>query len=780
MKSTQLAEYPRLKSVLSPTYYDELYTYSEQHAKEFRNTFINFYSVFVDLTITQGKTGYAALNIISNSTTLERHYRLLIGFIWSKYLTFSYGSKHNYSNITFQILNQLANNNNLTLTKVNASTKSINASVQKCLDEFYALDLSQNILEYYQGWTVNSKEGRELNLHLARFYDTYGKKFTDKCFNAISNYILTQKANTAETLIIGLTTLLNAFTRVYPSKESLEENLQASRSHHLFELVMNLLFAESQAKGHDPKFFFRFWKNSVKTYSECFINTGVFDEPLKPFLTPEFKVPKDSTLTFSIGGKLTPKETERWLVVIPLHIKDEEAIEIIKQRLERDLTHIRTIAHKIFEEIKQRLDRNEKHKSEGTIKPKGDGTNSVNFGFKIGFNHLKNTIATFNYHGFTHTPNYAKFLGFDSTSELTKELCLPTPSTINALISLLILEHPLITPSWLQKWELFDKSGTQVGFKQSSNQWIAVSYKDRRGARNSQQEVILNDYSKSIVETLIEHTQFARESLKAKGDTNWRYMLLTATLTGARYRHGLVKSMSVRNQFQEALSIATYQSSGEVLLDQAEAEALSQLVTLKAIRKAVGLQVYLETNSLHAVAEALGHKKVRLELLGSYLPKPLMEYFNARWVRQFQNAIVFEAMKDSLYLFDALDFSHDELSEFLENHGIKKLPENLGRSFGFKAENTTSSSDNNHIDEITFTLSTALLQVIIAIKTVIESADKEDAFKDIVTVWYESAVFILTSLNLESKSHVDILPLLEKAKSNPLNIDRFKENLLCR
>lgn len=540
---------------------------------------------------------------------------------------------------------------------------------------------------------------------------------------------------------------------------------------------MNILFAESQAKGHDAKSFFIIWKTIiVKAYKECFVETGVFDEPLKPILTPKFKVPKSSALTFSIGGNLTSKETDRWLVDIPLRIKDEEVIEVIKQRLERDLTHIKTKAHQLFEEINRRQERNEIYRREGVVKPWGHGNNSLNYGFEIGLNNLKNTVATFYHYGFGKTLNYTKFLGFDSASELSKELSLPTNSTIYTLTALLILEHPSITPSWLKKWEMYDKSGAQVGFKQSNNLWVAVSYKDRRGARNSQQQVILNDYSKSIVETIVKHTQFTRESLKLRGDRNWRYTLLTATPSRAMRPH----DMKRRNKFHEELATTSFRSSGEIILSEAEAKALSKMITHRSIRKAVGLQVYLRTNSLQAVAEALGHKKVNVWLLSIYLPKPLMDFFNSRWVRQFQNAIVFEAMKGSPYLFDAIDLSQDEITEFIENHGIGKLPDHLNRAYGFVPKSTKDPNDNEHIDEVTFTISTALLQLLIAIKTVVENADEEDNFVDIVTTWYESAVFILTSLSLESKNHVDVLPLLKEAKANPLNIMRFKENLLCR
>ncbi|MBF4291771.1 hypothetical protein EAY50_27390, partial [Vibrio anguillarum] len=50
----------------------------------------------------------------------------------------------------------------------------------------------------------------------------------------------------------------------------------------------------------------------------------------------------------------------------------------------------------------------------------------------------------------------------------------------------------------------------------------------RKGATKAQQEVVLNEFTRSVVEFLILHTHMARKYLKEKGDVNWRKMILTA------------------------------------------------------------------------------------------------------------------------------------------------------------------------------------------------------------------------------------------------------------
>ncbi|MDN4732922.1 hypothetical protein QYZ42_06535 [Vibrio parahaemolyticus] len=196
------------------------------------------------------------------------------------------------------------------------------------------------------------------------------------------------------------------------------------------------------------------------------------------------------------------------------------------------------------------------------------------------------------------------------------------------------------------------------------------------------------------------------------------------------------------------------------------------MLTIRSVRRHRGLQIYLKTRSMHAVSEALGHKKLEVLLLSSYLPKPLMDFFNARWIRQFQNAILLEAMKGSEYRFDAVDIKTEDIEAFLMNHGISDIPYSLDH--GFKV--TTNSEKTPLFDEMTFTISTALLQMLIAIRSIVEveGEDEGDLFKDVVTSWYQSAIFILTSLKHSYRDDEKLMVMLKDAERNPLCTKKFE------
>src|SRR5690606_12387992 len=65
-------------------------------------------------------------------------------------------------------------------------------------------------------------------------------------------------------------------------------------------------------------------------------------------------------------------------------------------------------------------------------------------------------------------------------------------------------------------------------------------------------------------------------------------------------------------------------------LDKKQLERLDNLVnnfSLTKLRATSGVLVYFKTNSINQMRTALGHTKLDVKLLSSYLPKPLWDYF---------------------------------------------------------------------------------------------------------------------------------------------------------
>lgn len=669
---------------------------------------MNNYAAFVYVTETKG---FSAIDILNNSVLLNQHFCHFIGFTYSQ-TSISLKTKYEISNTFRKVFKELARENKLEFKDMKFSSLKLSDDAKLCFEEYNTLDIESEKLDYLNGWQITSKDGKTQELFLDEIYCKFGLNFSNIIHGALIDYGLTQRDSTLRNHTHQLCNkILNGFTLLdIKTVEELESKLAAKNVHYLFRDIMDVTFASYKIKGNDEYVFFKSWRRAVNVYTKCFIDTKIFDAPLKPFITPVWKKVVNDDLTFSIGGTPSKQEKDRWFGNISLHVKDEEAVTTIQKRLERDILHVKHVCEIKFKEIKERHKRNINLSQEGIVKHGKTGS------LKIGADKLENTIATFYKLGIGGIQReYTTYLGFyGDTDTLNKELNLPTVSTMNVLLSLLVLSHPKITPSWLSEWELYDKKGNQVGFKQVGKQWIAVSYKNRRGATLAQQEVILTDETKEVIEFLIEHTKMARERLKSIGSTEWRKMIIFANVNKAFVYSNINIQLSRRSiDFYLWLSDSSLIPKGCELTEQ-DIKSISEICTLRSLRRHRALQIYLETRKIKAVKDALGHKEVILSTLSSYIPKPLMDFFNERWIRQFQNAILFEAMKDSKYLFESVDIEEKDITEFLSNHGINNIPETF--NYGFGANLEPNRNGDISFDGATFTISTALLQLLIAIK----------------------------------------------------------------
>ncbi|MFH4621239.1 hypothetical protein [Vibrio furnissii] len=781
MNVKTLNELSLLKTALSAEYSNYLTLAAESSvSQKYIQSVLNLYATYCYLV---GQGNYSALEILNDSSSLNAHFQSLIGFVYScDDITIK--RRYNLGNQFKALFRYIAQDKHLTLNEIKlAYDKKISVDVSNCLTQFRKINIDKTKADYLNGWRVVSKEGKEYEVYLDTLYVNFGEVFTNKVHLALKNYAFTRKSSSLAQALNNLRKLFVGITTVYNDRDGLTIEALLSRNHVqvFFHKVFKVLFVRSQAAQNCPKNFHVLWRNSINYYTECFINTGVFAEPHKPFIVPDWKDPKDAAPTFSIGGNTTQPENLRWFANIPLEIKDEEAVSIIQQRVERDMAHIKHVCLLKFEELLEREDRNKAFQSTGLVKPLSGTlgyTQYINF---VGADKLANTVATFYAHGIAvKDTTYVSFLGFHgNASQLITELNLPTKSTLNVLLTLLVMEHPLITPSWLAKWNLFDVNGNMVGYKQVGNQHIAVSCKSRKGATNAQQEVVLNEFSKSIVEFLIQHTRMSREHLKRKGDVNWRKMILTATTTTVTRPSCLNTTLLSATDFYDWIQDKSFfDMRSDITLK--DAKAISYIHSLRSIRRHRGFQIYLDTRSMDAVAEALGHEKKDARLLTSYLPKPLMDFFNARWVRQFQNAILLEAMKNSVHRLDAVNMSAQDIEEFLNNHGISNIPEHFDHGFVQQTTTDNEVSESLAFDQLTYTISTSLLQLLMAIRLVVESSDDGESFLDIVAHWYQSAVFVLDSLNSGKHSaDDDLMGMLDIATNNKLDTDSIKGALLC-
>lgn len=93
---------------------------------------------------------------------------------------------------------------------------------------------------------------------------------------------------------------------------------------------------------------------------------------------------------------------------------------------------------------------------------------------------------------------------------------------------------------------------------------------------------------------------------------------------------------------------------------------LSKTLSFSSLRTTMGVLEWFKTGSISSVSKKLGNsKRVALK---HYIPDQLVDAFNTRRVRQFQNLLIIASTKDEDYMLEATDFRNlDELNLFIKN-----------------------------------------------------------------------------------------------------------------
>lgn len=270
--------------------------------------------------------------------------------------------------------------------------------------------------------------------------------------------------------------------------------------------------------------------------------------------------------------------------------------------------------------------------------------------------------------GFVHTDAKASPLA-QPLNDAAFQLGLPVTGALLPHMALLVIAHPELTPSFFDSCELYDKSGQVNGVVQTNNGLLLQGHKLRRGANLAQQVIHLTSETEELVNQIIALTTPLRNFLKARGDDNWRKLFLSCG-PGFGYPKGIKATglTSEKNRVKELED--DFVAMG--LVTEAEVSGFVGRFSLTSLRASTAVLSYIENPDIAAMAKKLGHAKYSPALLARYMPAPLLAFFQQRWVRLFQCAIVATAMEKSDFRLRASGFdTMDKLHEFLKNHALK-------------------------------------------------------------------------------------------------------------
>lgn len=749
--SNDLRFIPQLKNTLSPVFrlhLMEVWKGVKVTTSSTGESLCNFYESF---HYALGNKSYSGSDILNNPDLLVEQYLDLLLYIKDYFAL----SEQYFGSITwafFRAFKNISKGQPFTesaLFEIETRRNAINESLTLLKDR--SNSYNEENIRVMCCRTVTTSRGETKKINLSRFQMHYGEGFTNLLFCHLNNYASKTLTTTFNSNYGNFVQYGSLWMEIEPNLNGLKQALKANNVSVFFESCMLLGFAKNQADGNDPKAFFKGWAAFVDFYKKVFTKKSkVFQEPSKDIICPNFKEAKRSP-SFPKKKGVQATILNKWIVNIPLHLTDNEAVELLKDRVTNDINYLRSFLKQEIEQIQKRMETTELVYSEEDI-------NSI---YDVIF-------STVNWRNIYQNYNYWSY------SEMQNAYSIPTLTIIQYLSCILVMEHPQITPSWLSEWKLYDRNGNLDGYKQVSEQWVIESLKRRKGVAKSQQIVTLNHYSKKVVDLIIKLTKFVRGFLKENEDERYRYMLLYCNNSSIE----LFSSCGFAQKILDLIHDPNKLHDSSKRIHQRDAAELASLISFRSLRRSMALHDYLQNQSVTSAAKVLGHSDVRWSLITSYIPQALIDFFNARWVRQFQNAIVFEAMKDSPHIFEAIDIKPDDLEVFLRNHGLRNLPKMVAPELS--DDTKTSQDESGPIEQVVFTVSTGLLQVFIAIRELVDGLSSEEKLIELAHAWYESAVYVLKSIELEEQCEEQLIKMYNLAVENPLDINDLKEALLWK
>lgn len=574
---------------------------------------------------------------------------------------------------------------------------------------FEARELDQERVAFWRGWVVRNVAGSEQNLRLWALHERFGKETSDQYFCACAEWFRKGRG-THIPVAQEFADYLSRYDRIVDFQDSISVG-------RVLGDFFGAYFSATYGAGNALPYSIRSWALFVSILEEHLLGKS-WATPLPALPRPRIqKIPGSHCNVRKTSDGFSTKYA--LITPIPLQVTDSQAKELLFGEIKQEFDSLLRWARAEVAEARHRADRRKQLAAQGMVSI--SGASNTNTGLRHRLSHkcpqrLAHAAATFEANGLNHLrKSEARLIYPTPLDETAYELGLPQPQLLLAHAAVLVANHPSITPSFLERLELFDKNGQRTGLTKTDAGWYLRGNKMRKGAALAQQDILLNAESLRVVEDVVEMTQRLRDWLRANGRDTWRRLFLSTPSMGSEPIAW--RPVQESNRQTEWLS-ARFRTLGGIEADNAM--SLARRFTLRRLRASAGVLVYLETGSVEQMAKALGHTEYSASLLDHYLPRPIQEFFVERWVRLFQSGIICEALKNSPFLLEASSFATmAELDEFLENHAFRRIPAHLE-----DPENVGGSLQEPAQSSVVFGIETGTLTILISLERAVRTAKR--------------------------------------------------------
>lgn len=574
-------------------------------------------------------------------------------------------------------------------------------------------DLDPVALRYWNGWVVQGRNGNNGYVPIAYLWNSHGLEFAETVFEHYSKN-MSKKLSPSHSDFNTFIYYLADNKKRWPA--STFQNPVKLRQ--LFVDFMLHNFLQAVENGTDIDIRTRSYSKFIFYIDEIFLQSGVWVKPYSGALPKPISKTTPGTKTNTKKKSDGTVVKDKLITEVPIHLTDSQAIEILFKDIHEDNALVLKWARYRLQKAKEAYEACVELGRHGTVIT--GGNNNSKAIEQIG---AANICATYLEKGTTYFKNNLKgILGKVPKGEAYKFLGIPNVDTIFALQMLLIHGHPEVTDSFFLNLELYNKRGTRTGFtKTESGAYQLTGYKDRAGGPNSLRKILLSDEEAEWVMLMVSMTQVLRDELRAAGNDEWRYMFLHTAgrfVTPSKPEALKLNDKTIPYKREMVEEFITLGNRGEI----ATKRFITRL-SLTAFRASAAVEVFLRDHDVEEMARALGHKRYDSTLLSSYLPEPILAFFQTRWIRLFQRGIICRSMKDSPRLLEVACFANmDELHEFLENHALRDIPEHLQNPEYLKKPASFAAANDSDADkpgQVIVSINTGVLTALLSLRAAV-------------------------------------------------------------
>lgn len=677
----------------------------------------------------------------------------LLGAIYStRFIKLSLTTRSVYARTWIRMV-QALHSKRLQASSIPLSSVMVTESVSALVDRFESLQLLPDAEYLWRAWPTKNLHGKLYWLPLRSIYERLGRDFTDVLYNALDTWYSGRRADKIP-VINELAEFISSHPTISPEMLK-NRKFMTNFWHDFWEF-----YREERKKSCNNSTLATDWAHHwVSLATEVLTSPSLFAPHYGAFPGPD-NTDNSSSPKNTSSAQFT--KLDGLLIDFPVESADSDALEFLCQAIPRSVQIAVTWAEA---EVKGLIHRHRRRKAlarTGSVRTVGlTGVNSGGGALtkRSNASYLNNAAATYEFHGHQTCKEVPSIQVLYPTGLRTTafELGLPTSTALLPFATLLVAEHPAITPSFLEHLELFNKHDKLSGLRKLDSGWYLIGYKYRRGKRLGQQRVKLTSRTLRVVLKLIAVTRSLREYLKRDGDSSWRKLFLSCSGFGRPLALKKFASLCCR---EERIKELTAEFSRHCGLCHESAARYAQRFSLRTLRFTKGIAVFIETKSESAMAKALGHETAQTSLLSRYLPAEFLAFFRNRWIRAFQLRLVIEATRGTPHLMRATGLkSREQLDTFLRNNAFPNITK-LSDAIRSEEEQSGPTHDGTFVFKASKENLTVLVSLSEAVKRATGPVSATAAF------WSQLGDHVVAYIDKQKDMQPAIAEALQAAKQN--------------